>query len=147
MLNVTFNNISVILWRSDLLVEEKTTDLSQVTNKCYHILLYLIDIKVSVISWKNVTCQEDKTSSIPRPRAPGKLISCILLPRTPMATPKGKNTKNCRPSRFHCKTNGRRSHSKALPHSGQRKNLVYNRSQGCKKYQKNLLKMQLNASG
>jgi len=31
MLNVTFNNISVILWRSDLLVEEKTTDLSQVT--------------------------------------------------------------------------------------------------------------------
>ena len=37
--NATFNNISDISWRSDLLVEyaEKTTDLSQVTNKLYHI--------------------------------------------------------------------------------------------------------------
>jgi hypothetical protein len=45
--NATFNNISVILWRSVLLVEEtgvqvenhrseKTTDLSQVTDKVYH---------------------------------------------------------------------------------------------------------------
>jgi hypothetical protein len=36
--NATFNNISVILWRTVLLVEkpeypEKTTDLSQVINK------------------------------------------------------------------------------------------------------------------
>ena len=37
--NATFNNISVILWRSVLLVEE-TTDLSQVTDKLYHIILY-----------------------------------------------------------------------------------------------------------
>ena len=40
--DATFNNISVISWRSDLLVEEtripgKTTDLSQVTEKLYHI--------------------------------------------------------------------------------------------------------------
>ena len=35
----TFNNISVISWRSVLLVEE-TTDLSQVTDKLYHIILY-----------------------------------------------------------------------------------------------------------
>jgi hypothetical protein len=41
VLNATFNNISVIWWRSVLLVEEtdnteKTTDLSQVTDKLYH---------------------------------------------------------------------------------------------------------------
>ena len=45
VLNATFNNISVISWWSVLLVEEtggpeKTTDLSQVTDKLYHIILY-----------------------------------------------------------------------------------------------------------
>jgi hypothetical protein len=44
--NATFGNISIILWRSVLLLEEngvhvleKTTDLSQVTDKLYHIIL------------------------------------------------------------------------------------------------------------
>jgi hypothetical protein len=43
--NATFNNISVISWQSVLLVEEtgvlgETTNLPQVSDKLYHIMLY-----------------------------------------------------------------------------------------------------------
>jgi hypothetical protein len=37
VVSTSFNNISVILWRSVLLLEE-TTDMMQVTDKLYHIM-------------------------------------------------------------------------------------------------------------
>ena len=52
--NPTFNNISVLSWRSVLLVE-KITDLSQVSDKLDHIILYQVHFAISRIITHNVS--------------------------------------------------------------------------------------------
>ena len=49
--NATFNNISVIMWQSVLLVEE-TTDLSQVSDKLYH-MLYRVHLTTNRVRHHN----------------------------------------------------------------------------------------------
>ena len=55
--NTTFNNISVISWRSVLFVEENGVpiDLSKVTDKLDHIMLYRVNHAISGIQTHNIS--------------------------------------------------------------------------------------------
>ena len=63
--NATFNNISGISWQSVLFVEE-TTDLSQVNDKLYHLMLYQTGFKLTTLVVIGATSNYHTIMTAPR---------------------------------------------------------------------------------
>ena len=59
VLNDTFNNITVILWRS-VLLEEEIIDQPQVTDALYHRMLYRYRVHLALIGIRNHNFSGDR---------------------------------------------------------------------------------------
>jgi hypothetical protein len=78
VIDATFNNISVISWWSVLLVAEtefpeKTTDLSQVSDKLYHTMLYRVHLDIKYLMFHILFILNSLTSYFGLVKKGGKL--------------------------------------------------------------------------